>query len=183
MSLSSWFRDYVYIPLGGSRCGTARVYLNTFAVWILTGIWHGANWTFIVWGLGYFVLVCIERIAGLTKGIKYIGHIYTMFAVILLWVVFRADSVSLAGRYIGQMFGSSRSLWDGYAAECFAGSWFMLLAALVFSFPVTQALAKRLRLAETARRNIAALCAIPLFLICIAKCLSSSYNPFIYFNF
>ena len=183
ISLSSWFRDYVYIPLGGNRCSIARNYLNTFVVWLLTGIWHGANWTFIVWGLGYFVLLCIERLSGLTKGAKYIGHVYTMLAVTLLWVVFRADSLSLAGRYIGQMFGGSGMLWDSYAVECLGGSWLMLLAALLFSLPVVKTLADKLKLQETARKNIAAILAIPLFLICIAKCLSSAYNPFIYFNF
>lgn len=160
-----------------------RVYLNTFAVWLLTGIWHGANWTFIVWGLGYFVLLCIERLGGFTKGVKYIGHVYTMFAVILLWVVFRADSLSLAGRYVGQMFGSGRMLWDSYAAECLEGSWLMFLIALLCSLPAAKTLADRLKLAENTRKNIAAVAAIPLFVICIAKCLSSSYNPFIYFNF
>ena len=94
MSLSSWFRDYVYIPLGGSREGVWKTYRNTFIVWLLTGIWHGANWTFIVWGLGYFVLLCIERLGGWTKGVRYVGHVYTMAAVVLLWVVFRADSLS-----------------------------------------------------------------------------------------
>lgn len=183
ISLSSWFRDYVYIPLGGNRCSVSRNYWNTFVVWLLTGIWHGANWTFIVWGLGYFVLLCIERKAGFTKGVKYIGHVYTMVAVILLWVVFRADNLTLAGRYIGQMFGSSGVLWDATAAECLAGGWTMLVLALIFSCPVAKWSADKLKLSETARKNIAAVLAVPLLLVCIAKCLSSAYNPFIYFNF
>ena len=183
MSLSSWFKDYVYIPLGGSREGAAKTYRNTFFVWLLTGIWHGANWTFIVWGLGYFVLLCIERLGGWTKGIRYIGHIYTMAAVILLWVVFRADSLTLAVRYIGQMFGAGGVLWDEAAASAFSGSILVLLAAAVLSTPVWKQLADRLRLSELTRKNVAAAAAVPLFLLCIAKCMSSSYNPFIYFNF
>ncbi len=183
MSLSSWFKDYVYIPLGGSREGAAKTYRNTFFVWLLTGIWHGANWTFIVWGLGYFVLLCIERLGGWTKGIRYIGHIYTMAAVILLWVVFRADSLTLAVRYIGQMFGAGGALWDEAAASAFSGSILVLLAAAVLSTPVWKQLADRLRLSELTRKNVAAAAAVPLFLLCIAKCMSSSYNPFIYFNF
>lgn len=183
MSLSSWFKDYVYIPLGGSREGAAKTYRNTFFVWLLTGIWHGANWTFIVWGLGYFVLLCIERLGGWTKGIRYIGHIYTMVAVILLWVVFRADSLTLAVRYIGQMFGTGGALWDEAAASAFSGSILVLLAAAVLSTPVWKQLADRLRLSELTRKNVAAAAAVPLFLLCIAKCMSSSYNPFIYFNF
>lgn len=183
MSLSSWFKDYVYIPLGGSREGAAKTYRNTFFVWLLTGIWHGANWTFIVWGLGYFVLLCIERLGGWTKGIRYIGHIYTMAAVILLWVVFRADSLTLAVRYIGQMFGTGGALWDEAAASAFSGSIQVLLAAAVLSTPVWKQLADRLHLSELTRKNVAAAAAVPLFLLCIAKCMSSSYNPFIYFNF
>ena len=183
MSLSSWFKDYVYIPLGGSREGAAKTYRNTFFVWLLTGIWHGANWTFIVWGLGYFVLLCIERLGGWTKGIRYIGHIYTMAAVILLWVVFRADSLTLAVRYIGQMFGTGGALWDEAAASAFSGSILVLLAAAVLSTPVWKQLADRLHLSELTRKNVAAAAAVPLFLLCIAKCMSSSYNPFIYFNF
>lgn len=183
MSLSSWFKDYVYIPLGGSREGAAKTYRNTFFVWLLTGIWHGANWTFIVWGLGYFVLLCIERLGGWTKGIRYIGHIYTMAAVILLWVVFRADSLTLAVRYIGQMFGAGGALWDEAAASAFSGSILVILAAAVLSTPVWKQLADRLHLSELTRKNVAAAAAVPLFLLCIAKCMSSSYNPFIYFNF
>lgn len=183
MSLSSWFKDYVYIPLGGSREGAAKTYRNTFFVWLLTGIWHGANWTFIVWGLGYFVLLCIERLGGWTKGIRYIGHIYTMAAVILLWVVFRADSLTLAVRYIGQMFGTGGALWDEAAASAFSGSILVLLTAAVLSTPVWKQLADRLHLSELTRKNVAAAAAVPLFLLCIAKCMSSSYNPFIYFNF
>ena len=183
MSLSSWFKDYVYIPLGGSREGAAKTYRNTFFVWLLTGIWHGANWTFIVWGLGYFVLLCIERLGGWTKGIRYIGHIYTMAAVILLWVVFRADSLTLAVRYIGQMFGTGGALWDEAAASAFSGSILVLLTAAVLSTPVWKQLADRLHLSELTRKNVTAAAAVPLFLLCIAKCMSSSYNPFIYFNF
>ena len=183
MSLSSWFRDYVYIPLGGSREGTLKTYRNTFLVWLLTGIWHGANWTFIVWGLGYFVLLCIERLGGWTKGVRYIGHIYTMVAVILLWVVFRADSLTLAIRYIGQMFGSGGRFWDETAAASLSGSAVVLLLAAVLSTPVFKTLADKFKVSESGRKNLAAVAAVPLFILCIAKCMSSSYNPFIYFNF
>lgn len=183
ISLSSWFRDYVYIPMGGNRRGVGRTYWNTFMVWLLTGIWHGANWTFIAWGLGYFVLLCIERICGFTKGVKYVGHVYTMVIVTLLWVVFRADSLTLAGRYIGQMFGSSGMWMDEAAAAALSGGGLMLLLAVVFCCPVVKFVADKWKLKELTRKNIAAAAAVPLLILCIAKCLSSSYNPFIYFNF
>jgi D-alanyl-lipoteichoic acid acyltransferase DltB (MBOAT superfamily) len=183
ISLSTWFRDYVYIPLGGNRRGVKRTYWNTFVVWLLTGIWHGANWTFIAWGLGYFVLLTIERIAGRTEGSRVIGRIYTLAAVVILWVVFRADSLSLAGRYISQMFGAGGMLWDEMASSVLAGGGLMLLVSAIVSFPVARAVADRLALSELTRKNIAAVGAIFLLLVCIAKCLSSAYNPFIYFNF
>lgn len=103
--------------------------------------------------------------------------------VILLWVVFRADSLTLAVRYIGQMFGTGGALWDEAAASAFSGSILVLLTAAVLSTPVWKQLADRLHLSELTRKNVAAAAAVPLFLLCIAKCMSSSYNPFIYFNF
>jgi D-alanyl-lipoteichoic acid acyltransferase DltB (MBOAT superfamily) len=183
ISLSTWFRDYVYIPLGGNRHGVRRTYINTFVVWLLTGIWHGANWTFIAWGLLYFVLLTAERLAGRTAGTKIIGRIYTLIAVTVLWVIFRADSLTLALRYIGQMLGSGGALWDDTAAEVISGGGVMLLAAAVFSLPVVRAAADAMHLPETTRKNIAAVAALPLLILCISKCLSSAYNPFIYFNF
>ena len=106
-----------------------------------------------------------------------------MLAVTLLWVVFRADSLTLAGRYIGQMFGSSGILVDEAAAAVLSGGWLMLLLALIFCCPVVKFVADKLKLSELTRKNIAAVAAVPLLILCIAKCLSSSYNPFIYFNF
>lgn len=108
ISLSSWFRDYIYIPLGGNRKGEVRTVINLFIVWLLTGIWHGNDLTFIIWGLGYFVLLLVERYGGkaiafLNKGIA--GRIYTLFFVNLLWVFFRADSMRSASEYIKGMFG------------------------------------------------------------------------------
>lgn len=122
ISLSSWFKDYVYVPLGGNRCNKSRMYFNLFIVWMLTGIWHGANYTFWLWGLFYFVVLLVEKTfisrktqnKGIEKRWVYIfetllGHIYTMFIVILLWVLFRADSVSQALQYMKCMFTKSAS--------------------------------------------------------------------------
>ncbi len=99
MSLGTWFRDYVYFPLGGSRVKSkARLVFNLFVVWSLTGIWHGANWTFLCWGLMYFVLLVIEKLTGWEK--KYpdkmivLRRIYTLFFVLMGWVLFRADSIT-----------------------------------------------------------------------------------------
>lgn len=108
VSLSRWFRDYVYIPLGGSRVPALRHVLNLLCVWCFTGIWHGANWTFILWGLFYFVLLVFEKYGGKVAKVlngRVLGHIYTLFFVNLLWVFFRSASVGNAFRYIGGMFG------------------------------------------------------------------------------
>lgn len=183
ISLSSWFRDYVYIPLGGNRKGVKRTYFNTFLVWLLTGIWHGANWTFIIWGLGHFAFIMLERLTGITKGLKYVGRFYTMAVVTLLFVTFRAEDLGSAGLYYSQLFGGSGVFWDNTASSSLSGSWLVILLAMVFSYPVAKMAANRLNLKEETRRNLSAIAAVPLFLFCIAKCLASAYSPFIYFNF
>lgn len=112
ISLSSWFRDYVYIPLGGNRVSKGRMVINLFLVWALTGIWHGASWTFIFWGLMYFALLMLERVTGYGKkwqGVPFFSYVYTLAAVMVCWVVFRAESMSLAAKYIGCMFGIKAS--------------------------------------------------------------------------
>lgn len=183
ISLSGWFRDYVYIPLGGNRKGTAKTIRNTFVVWLLTGMWHGANWTFIVWGLGYFVLLLIERALSRTDAKSAFSHIWTMFWVIVLWVVFRADSLAAAGRYLGGMFGGSGQLVDSNAAAAISGSWIMLVAAALLTMPVWNWLAHRWNFFAQNRRAFKYVAAVPMFIICLAKCAVSAYNPFIYFNF
>lgn len=183
ISLSGWFRDYVYIPLGGNRKGLARTICNTFAVWLLTGIWHGANWTFIVWGIGYCALILLERAFHKTICGKMPGHIWTMAWVILLWVVFRADSLAAAGDYLAAMFGGSSNVWDVNAASAFSGSWLVLVIAIIFAAPVGDFLAKKSRFMERNRRTLRYALAVPVFIVCIAKCAVSAYNPFIYFNF
>ena len=111
ISLSSWFRDYVYIPLGGSRVNKKwKLYRNLFVVWLLTGIWHGANFTFLIWGLGYFVLLSIEKFVDMEKinkisVISVLYRIYTLVCICLLWVIFRADDLHYAWRYLGILYG------------------------------------------------------------------------------
>lgn len=115
ISLSTWFREYVYIPLGGNRKGKVRTYINLFTVFLLTGIWHGANVTFIVWGLYYGIILVIERIF-LGKildnnPMKWINHIYVLLIVVLGWVFFRADNIYLAFSYLKGMFDFSGNGW------------------------------------------------------------------------
>ena len=107
ISLSQWFRDYIYIPLGGNRCNMQRHVFNLWVVWLLTGIWHGAGWSLVLWGMGYFVLLTAEKYIPLMRGIgkKWYGHIYALFFINILWVFFRADSLTIAIRYVAGMFG------------------------------------------------------------------------------
>ena len=120
ISLGSWFRDYLYIPLGGSRVKSrGRLIFNLFVVWFSTGLWHGANWTFIAWGLMYFVLLCVEKLTGFEKCSVplWLAWIYTMLFVVLGWVLFRAENLTGAVKYVLAMFGIGASgLLDAKAA-------------------------------------------------------------------
>ena len=107
MSLSSWFRDYVYIPLGGSRCSKGRLIWNLFVVWSLTGLWHGANWTFVCWGLWFFVLLSLEKLVwgqALAKLPGILRHGYAMLAVFIGWIFFRSPSLSYAFSFLRALF-------------------------------------------------------------------------------
>ena len=186
ISLGSWFRDYVYFPLGGSRVDKkSRLVFNLFIVWLLTGIWHGANWTFICWGLFYFVLITIEKLCGFEKEGKkptVLRHIYTMLFVILGWVLFRSDSLSEAVVYLGNMFGSTRCLVDNYASYTLTENWIYFLAGIIGSIPVLRKIDSRL---EKKPIGICITTAgwLVVFLITIAYMVKGTYNPFIYFNF
>ncbi len=184
MSLSSWFRDYVYIPLGGSRNGRGIHIRNLIIVWTLTGIWHGANWTFLLWGWMYLVVLLFEKnvLTRLKRIPAVIGHIYTMLVVITTWVVFRSETVVQAFSYIGCMFFSGgRRLLDMQALHYLDSLKWLLLAGVAFSTPMNRKLSCFLR-------NHRCSAIIPLFealifVLSAASCVSSGYNPFIYFNF
>ncbi len=187
MSLGSWFRDYVYIPLGGSRVKKARLVFNLFAVWLLTGIWHGANWTFVVWGVMYFVLLTLEKVLGLKSGGGKISTafkwLYTMFFVIMGWVIFRADSLNIAFTYIKSMLGlAGNSFADGMFTGYLCQNAVMLTIGALCSVPIFKAVAKRIK--QNLFTDIIYVCALAvIFVISISSLVSSSYNPFIYFNF
>ena len=190
ISLSTWFRDYVYIPLGGSRVKKSRHVLNLLIVWLCTGIWHGANWTFIIWGLMYFVLQLFEKTTGLDRDsehrtVNILKHIYIMFFVVLGWVVFRADDLNMAWEYMKYMFGfnginGGNSIGLFYLREY--GIFFAL--GIIFSLPIAPKVSDKIM-----RKNniiisvIYAFMMLGVFLISISYIVKGSYNPFIYFNF
>lgn len=195
ISLSSWFRDYVYIPLGGSRVDRRwKLYRNLFVVWLLTGIWHGANWTFWCWGLLWFALLTAERLWPVMKKLPlWVRRVLTFLVVTLTWVIFRADSLPAAGEYLMTMFGLNAPA--GYSVE--TGYYLIqnaavLVFAVVASGPFATWLRGRLtRLTGDGRLAWVmpvwdALCAVAVALICMvsaAYLVKGSYNPFIYFNF
>jgi alginate O-acetyltransferase complex protein AlgI len=185
ISLGTWFRDYVYFPLGGSRVKTKwRLIFNLFIVWVLTGIWHGANWTFLIWGLMYFVLLLFEKLSGIEiKKWKGFGHLYTLFFVIIGWVIFRSNTLSYAFTYIKKMFGlGAIAFIDKNAIFYFNEHKYYYLLALCFSMPLTTWIKGKYEYSKV-------ICIfypigmILLFVIAISFVVKGSYNPFIYFNF
>lgn len=188
ISLSSWFRDYLYIPLGGNRRGKVRTYINLIIVFACTGLWHGASFSFIVWGLWHGLFLVIERLGfkkALDKLPKFIGWIYTMLVVLVGWVFFRADTLSAAMKYLGEMFSFSGGVANGMAQ--FDNLSFIITAiALVLCTPVYQLVKGKLEKTEGGKKAafvIGAVLATGLFILSVIFLTGSGYNPFIYFRF
>lgn len=186
MTLSGWFRDYVYIPLGGSRKGVARHICNLLAVWALTGLWHGAAWQFLLWGLAYFALLAAEKYLIRPERISYPGirlayRIVTMFCVCLLWVVFRAENLNFAISVIAAMFGrGDNHLLDPRGLFQLREYAFFLAAGVLFAFPVLPVM--RSRLPAFYHILYSALMIVGT-LISVSTLLKDAYNPFLYFQF
>lgn len=183
ISLSIWFRDYVYIPLGGNLVPPTRWICNMFVVWALTGIWHGANWTFLCWGLWYFVLLIIEKTTEFHKKLGFFSHIYTIIVVILAWVIFRSDNLAAAIAYIGDMIGvHSIAIVDELFWELLQNGFVVLIVSISFSYPLYTKILDLLSSGELKCGMCALLCAF-IFCLSIIQIVASTYNPFIYFNF
>ena len=188
ISLSSWFKEYVYIPLGGNRKGKYRTYLNLFIVFLLTGIWHGANFTFIVWGLMYALLLIIERLflgKLLDKNpVKIFNWIYTIFTVMIAWVFFRSDNIVQAGTYIGQMFNFTSS---NYSVLSYISMKVIIFFIIGVAFAgVVQKILKNPydKVKNTAFVSAADFAMqIILLVLSVFSIVSGTYNPFIYFQF
>lgn len=187
ISLGTWFRDYVYFPLGGSRVKSkARLVFNLFVVWTLTGIWHGANWTFMCWGLMYFVLLTIEKLIGWEK--KYpdkmviLRRIYTLFFVLMGWVLFRADSITDAWGYICTMFGSGQLIDDGTIYYALNYIVYFVIAILI-STPIFKIISSRVNGNNPAIVVISTFGLFVMLTLSVSYIVMGAYNPFIYFNF
>ncbi|MDO4864190.1 MAG: MBOAT family O-acyltransferase [Ruminococcus sp.] len=190
ISVSTWFKEYLYIPLGGNRKGKLRTALNKLAVFFCTGLWHGASLNFIVWGLinGGFMMLESYGILKTEKWLRPLRHIYAVAVTIIAFVFFRADDLPTACRFIGHMFVPSGSSVKTamFMSQLTPMYLMMLAAAVVFSAPVIPALAKK---AQSSKRG-AGVCEVcsyavtaVLFLLCAVTLSSASYNPFIYFRF
>lgn len=184
ISLSSWFRDYVYIPMGGKRVSRGRRVWNLFVVWALTGLWHGANWTFLAWGMFYFVLLLFEKWTGAAERLGPFSRVYTLVAVVMAWAMFRAPDVVAGLAYWGAMWGvGAAGLTDADFFFYWENGKIILLAAALLSLPVYEKLSEKFsagRLWKNAAEPALALC---LFLLSLIGAVASTYHPFIYFNF
>lgn len=202
ISLGTWFRDYVYFPLGGSRVKSkARLIFNLAVVWILTGVWHGAAWNFLLWGVWFFVLLTIEKLffakhlRADTPFYKRIpGFLYAMLTVLLGWVLFRAETLGAVASYLSVMFGMSGGDANDTTALLFLGQKAVYyIAAVLFCAPIVPYTKKKLELWRE-RGGIVSVIPIVfdiltpivllgLLLVTVAFLIKSDYNPFIYFNF
>lgn len=192
ISLTDWFHEYVYFPLGGSRVKNQDFMVrNMLVVWLLTGIWHGANWTFIFWGLYYFVFLLAERFFEYPKKIKspVLKHLYALLVVNTGWVVFRANDLYQAGRFFMNMLGINRNgFYSDIAVLLIRENWVFLLLGIVFSTPVARNMNEMLYHKPTSLANKVYTILYPaamllLLAVCVSYLASGTYNPFIYFNF
>ena len=194
MSLGTFFRDYVYIPLGGSRCSFLRSMFNTFVVWALTGLWHGASWNFVLWGLWFFVFLMIERLflKRVLEKVPVLSNLYLLFVVILGWVVFRFTNMELGMVLLKSLFGLNGNPLTGFAVDIeFRSHMYLLAASVIAATPLMRILRFQI---ERRIRNIQVLdtlwnvilysiVPVILLLLSTASLVGDSYNPFIYFQF
>ena len=185
ISLSSWFRDYVYIPLGGNRKGLARTIINILIVWSLTGMWHGAAWNFIAWGMFYGVLLILEKYVLkdiLEKIPMPLRHIGTLIVVMIGWVFFSSENITQAGEFIGSMIGfGNGSFIDSQAMYLLSENTFAIFAMGLSAAGVFDMISTR---EETRTYKIfKCILYVVIFLLSIAYLVSETYNPFLYFRF
>ena len=186
ISLGTWFKDYIYIPLGGNRTGKAKQIRNIFIVWLITGLWHGASWNYIIWGLYFGIILFIEK-SGFLKILKklpgLIRNIYTMFLVIIGWVFFEFTNVKDAFTYIRAMFGANTTGWyDSLSLYLLGTNKTFLILAFICSTPIIGVfikLFKRNRIGKI----ITIIFYILIVIIATAYLVGASYNPFLYFKF
>ncbi len=183
ITLSSWFRDYVYIPLGGNRCSKARNIFNLFVVWSLTGLWHGASWNFVLWGVYYFILLVLEKFIFLKYTEKLpalLRRVITFIFVLFGWVLFACTSLSDIGGFFGSMFGMN-GLFDNEAVFMLTENFLMLVIMAVCSTELFSF--NRKENEKNVRVVLRFAVSAVLFVISLVYLIGDTYNPFLYFRF
>ena len=183
MSLTSWFREYLYIPLGGNRGGTAKTLRNILIVWFCTGFWHGASWNFVLWGMYFALWLILEKYVfrNLLEMLpSWVKHFYTILVVFVGWGLFAMEDLSVCGSYLAACFGKA-ALWSG--ADLFLlRSYGLTFLVLILA---STTLGKRLweRLPKRAEQILTPVLMMAALVICTCYLVDGSYNPFLYFRF
>ena len=185
ISLSTWFREYLYIPLGGNRCSKPRWMFNLLVVWAATGIWHGASWNYLIWGLYFFVLLMLEKfflLKVLSKAPALVGHIYTLFFVVVSWAIFAIEDFAQLSSYLKVMFGlGGVPLMDAKLGYYVTSYLPILLVAAVASTPLGAKLYHKLK--TPAAEVVCTVLVLAGLVVCTAYLVDGTYNPFLYFRF
>ncbi len=185
ISLGTWFREYVYIPLGGNRKGKLRQCINIFIVWALTGIWHGASWNFLLWGLYFGVLLTVEKFflsKVLEKLPSVLSHVYAMFFVIVGWVIFDFTDTGEMLSYLKSMFSFGTGLISSDALYLVVTHLPLIIISVLASLPVVRHLYEKMKKLKF-YPAVEAVLAVAVSVLCVASLVSSTYNPFLYFRF
>lgn len=187
ITLSTWFKEYLYIPLGGNRCGLARQALNLLIVWSLTGFWHGAGWNFVMWGLYYFVILFIEKLfllKALDKLPKLFRHVYALLLIVIGWVIFASDDVSVLLPYLGSMFGANGAVGGMDVYTLFTKAVLLIICCIASTeLPKKLFLSAAGAMNEKAAFTIKSVMTIALLALSMILLIGDSYNPFLYFRF
>lgn len=187
ITLSTWFKEYLYIPLGGNRRGLARQALNLLIVWSLTGFWHGAGWNFVLWGLYYFVILFIEKLfllKALDKLPKFFRHVYALLLIIIGWVIFASDDVSVLLPYLGSMFGANGAIGGMDVYTLLTKAVLLIICCIASTeLPKKLFLSAAGAMNEKAAFTLKSVLTIALLAMSMILLIGDSYNPFLYFRF
>ena len=178
ITLGSWLKEYIYIPLGGNRKGKKRTFLNLLIVWFLTGLWHGAEFNFILWGLYFFLLISLEKLIldKYLNNYKFFAHIYTIFMLLMGWAIFAITDLNLLKIFLKQLFACKYNTeWIYYLQNYLI----IIVIGVVCSTPMVTSIWNRLKI----NKYVSTLILISIFILSVAYLVDSSYNPFLYFRF
>ena len=190
MTLGTWFREYLYIPLGGNKKGVPRQIFNLFIVWFLTGLWHGAGWNFVCWGLYFFIILVLEKFVlkkVLNKCPNILKHIYSLILIVCGWVIFACTDISEMGTFFKAMFGI-KTPFLGEMSLYYIGSYavILIIAAIASTkLPkyIVGQVAIKMNVSNNVKLIVSNVACLILFFICVAFLVGDSYNPFLYFRF